>query len=70
MYHIRVGVMSSWDVENSEMKVQGGLRTGVSLEPTKQCAVRILRAQPQKGGKKKVKDSPKDCSTALGNCTS
>lgn len=34
--------MSSWDVGNSEMKVQGGL----SLGPTKESVIRILRAQP------------------------
>lgn len=41
-----LGVMSSWDGGDSEMKVQGGLRPGVSLEPTKESVIRILRAQP------------------------
>lgn len=41
-----LGVMSSRDGGNCEMKVQGVLRPGVSLEPTKESVIRILRAQP------------------------
>lgn len=41
-----IGVMSSWDAGNSEMKAHGELRQGVSLEPTKKGVIRILRAQP------------------------
>lgn len=46
-----------WDVGNSEMKkIQGELRPGVSLEPTKESVIRILRAQPESHKRQKEKE--------------
>lgn len=57
MYHFRHWFDIIWDVENSEMKkIQGELRAGVSLEPTKESVIRILRAQPKRHKHKKEKE--------------
>lgn len=40
-----IEVMSSWDMGSSEMKLQGALRPGLSLESTKENVIRILRVQ-------------------------
>ena len=54
-----IEVMSSWDMGSSEMKVQGALRPGLSLESTKENVIRILRVQLKpiriKGRKEKSK---------------